>query len=148
MSNKTEETTYNSLETIISKAITIALNTRYNWSLLLMTAIIWAFTGGLFPYSSNSNFDMIKEVARYMQYFSLPAIIYGLIRYNTKDALMTTKILRLGIVTYILSLLMLITIKNFGLVFYFGLLVVKPLSIFSFLLLIQAAWQLASLNSN
>ena len=148
MSNKAEETTHSSLEKIISKAITTALNTRYNWSLLLITAIIWAFTGGLFPYSSNNNFDMIKEVAGYIQYFSLPAIIYGLIRYNTKDALMPTKILRLGVVTYVLSLLMLITLKNFGLVFYFGLLVIKPLSIFSFLLLIQATWQLPVFNNN
>jgi hypothetical protein len=72
MQNKTCFNTYR----IISKV----LNTPYNWSLLLMTVIIWAFSGNWFSYSTNQNFDMLTYSQESIKLLSLSVIIFGLLK--------------------------------------------------------------------
>jgi len=135
----------NNLEIIICKAIGKGLDTRYNWSLVVITIILWLISG-MMPYSTNQNFDMVRGISGYIQFLSLIAIIYGLLRGNCEGAVMTRKMLRLGIVTYIFSCLTMIMMKNFGTIFNLGVWVVKPLCIFSFLLLIKTMWQIPSIK--
>jgi hypothetical protein len=52
----------------------------------------------------------------------------------------------MGIATYLLSLLTMIMMKNFGIIFNLGLWVVKPTCLFSFLLLIKTMWQIPSIK--
>ena len=145
MTNKLKQTEQDnkkfSLETIICKSISCALKTRYNWSLILLTAFIWVFAGGLFSYSTNQNFDMTSSVFSYVQYLSVVIIIYGLIA-SMADAPSATRLLRLGIITYLLALFTIISTRNFGIVFMIGVWVIKPLAIYSFLLIIQTLWQI------
>jgi hypothetical protein len=135
----------NNLETIICKAISKGLDTPYNWSLIVATIILWTISGTII-YSTNQNFDMVTSVSSYIQFLSLAAIMYGLLRRNCEGAFMTRQMLRLGISTYILSLLTMIMMKNFGIIFVLGLWGLKPLCIFSFLLLIKTMWQIPSIK--
>lgn len=149
--NKTNQTEQDNnkfnLETIIYKSISCALKTQYNWSLILLTALIWIFSGGLFPYSTNQNFDMTTSVFSYVQYLSVAIIIYGLIG-SMADAPFSKRILRLGIVTYLLALFTIISTRNFGIMFTIGIWVIKPLAIYSFLLIVQALWQIPDKITN
>lgn len=151
MTNKTNQTEqdnekYN-LESIICKSISCALKTQYNWSLILLTAFIWAFSGGLFPYSTNQNFDMTTNVFSYVQYLSIAIIIYGLIG-SMAEVPSTKRMLRLGIITYLLALFTIISTRNFGIMFTVGIWVIKPLAIYSFLLIVQTLWQIPDKVTN
>ena len=137
----------NNIETKICKAVSRVLITPYNGSLIVGTLIIWSITGGIFPYSTNQNFDMLTNVSSYIQFLGITATTYGLIRHNSEGAYLTRKMLRLGIITYILSFLTVITMKNFGIIFLIGFYLIKPISIFSFLMLLQAIWKLPTISA-
>lgn len=147
-SNPTEQDNKKfSLETIICKSISCALKTQYNWSLILLTAFIWAFSGGLFPYSTNQNFDMTTSVFSCVQYLSVVIIIYGLIGV-VAEVPSARRMLRLGVITYLLALFTIISTRNFGVVFTVGIWVIKPLAIYSFLLIVQTLWQIPDKITN
>ena len=109
------------------------MNTPYNWSLMLMTIILWVFGGAIFPYSSNSNFDMAIAINEYVKLMGLAAIVLGVL----KQSSYSKRIIGLGVGCYLLSLasvLMSKTLFASGLV---GELALKPLAIFCFLLLLK-----------
>ena len=109
------------------------MNTPYNWSLMLMTIILWVFGGAIFPYSSNSNFDMAIAINEYVKLMGLAAIVLGVL----KQSSYLKRIIGLGVGCYLLSLasvLMSKTLFASGLV---GELALKPLAIFCFLLLLK-----------
>lgn len=143
--NQTQEIVKDNLETRICKAISKGIDTPYNWSLIIATLVLWTISGAI-VYSTNQNFDMVTSVSNYIQFSSLAAILYGLLKRNSEGAFMTRQLLRMGIATYILSLLTMIMMKNFGIIFTIGLWVVKPICIFSFLLLIKTMWQIPSIK--
>jgi hypothetical protein len=107
------------------------MNTPYNWSLVLMTIVIWAFGGAIIPYSANSNFDMAIAINEYAKLIGLAAIVLGVLKQSSQ------RIIGLGVCCYLLSLasvLMSKTLFASGLV---GELALKPLAIFCFLLLLK-----------
>ncbi|MBY0533647.1 MAG: hypothetical protein K2P31_01610 [Rickettsiaceae bacterium] len=107
------------------------MNTPYNWSLVLMTIILWVFGGAIFPYSANSNFDMAIAINEYAKLMGLAAIVLGVLKQSSQ------RIIGLGVCCYLLSLasvLMSKTLFASGLV---GELALKPLAIFCFLLLLK-----------
>jgi len=109
------------------------MNTPYNWSLVLMTIIIWTFGGAIFPYSANSNFDMAIAINEYAKLMGLAAIVLGVLKQSSHSK----RIIGLGVCCYLLSLasvLMSKTLFASGLV---GELALKPLAIFCFLLLLK-----------
>lgn len=109
------------------------MNTPYNWSLMLMTIILWVFGGAIFPYSSNSNFDMAIAINEYVKLMGLAAIVLGVL----KQSSYSKRIIGLGVGCYLLSLasvLMSKTLFASGLV---GELALKPLATFCFLLLLK-----------
>jgi hypothetical protein len=109
------------------------MNTPYNWSLVLMTIVIWAFGGAIIPYSANSNFDMAIAINEYAKLIGLAAIVLGVL----KQSSYSKRMVGLGVSCYLLSLasvLMSKTLFASGLV---GELALKPLAIFCFLLLLK-----------
>jgi len=136
MKNKTCLNTYG----VISKV----LNTPFNLSLVLMTVIIWAFCGNLFSYSSNQNFDMLIYSQDCIKLLSLAAIILGLLKQSSEKTAETNNMLRLGIITYILSFFTVIVTKTIGYFFFMGAWIFQPLSIFLFLMIIQQMWNIAN----
>ncbi len=135
----------NDLEAVICKGLGVSFNTQYNWSLVLATIVIWIFTGGLFPYSANNNFDMTICLQEYIKFFSLTALIIGFLLKEEKSLKVTKPIIiNIGIITYIISLLTVVMLKNFGILWWFGFLILKPLSIFGFLLLAKQLVQIVS----
>jgi len=143
--NQKQTAAQDNLETKICKAISKAIDTPYNWSLIIATFVVWIISGGI-VYSTNQNFDMVTSVSSYIQFLSLAAILYGLLRRNSEGAFKTRQLLRMGVATYVLSLLTMIMMKNFGIIFDLGLWVVKPICIFSFLLLTKTMWQIPSIK--
>ena len=98
-----------------------------------MTIILWVFGGAIFPYSSNSNFDMAIAINEYVKLMGLAAIVLGVL----KQSSYSKRIIGLGVGCYLLSLasvLMSKTLFASGLV---GELALKPLAIFCFLLLLK-----------
>ena len=121
------------LEDTICCIVNKITNTPYNWSLILMTIILWVFGGAIFPYSANSNFDMAIAINEYAKLMGLAAIVLGVLKQSSHSKL----IIGLGVCCYLLSLasvLMSKTLFASGLV---GELALKPLAIFCFLLLLK-----------
>jgi hypothetical protein len=109
------------------------MNTPYNWSLMLMTIILWVFGGAIFPYSANSNFDMAIAINEYTKLMGLVTIVLGVLKQSSHSK----RMVGLGISCYLLSLVSVVMSKTLfasGLV---GELTLKPLSIFCFLLLLK-----------
>ena len=121
------------LEDIICCITNKIMNTPYNWSLGLMTIILWVFGGAIFPYSANSNFDMAIAINEYAKLMGLAAIVLGVL----KQSSYSKRIIGLGVGCYLLSLasvLMSKTLFASGLV---GELALKPLAILCVLLLLK-----------
>lgn len=121
------------LEDIICCITNKIMNTPYNWSLVLMTIILWVFGGAIFPYSANSNFDMATAINEYAKLIGLAAIVLGVLKQSSHSK----RTIGVGISCYLLSLasvLMSKTLFASGLV---GELALKPLATFCFLLLLK-----------
>lgn len=109
------------------------MDTSYNWSLVLMTIILWVFGGAIFSYSANSNFDMAIAINEYAKLLGLAALVLGVL----KQSSYSRRIVGLGVSCYLFSLasvLMSKTLFASGLV---GELALKSLAIFCFLLLLK-----------
>jgi hypothetical protein len=122
-------------------AVSCILNTPYNWSIGLFTLIIWALTSFV-DYYSTGNFDMLLALHDYIQLLSLVAIIVGLMRADNKQYMLLTKY---GISAYFLSILTIIFTRNAlvatNILAHFLL---KPASIFFFLMIIKQVWNVAA----
>jgi len=127
-----------------SGLISKILNTPFNWSLVLMTIIIWAFSGNWFSYSTNQNFDMLIYLQDCIKLLSLSAIIFGLLKQSSEKTVETNNMLRLGIITYVLSLFSILAMKTIGYSLLLGVWIFQPLTIFLFLIIIQQMWEIAN----
>lgn len=127
----------------ITEFISKVFNTRFNWSLLLMTIIIWSFSGNVFPYY-NGNFDMLIYSQDFIKLLSLSAIIFGLVKQSTEKIEATNNLLKLGIINYVLSLFCVLTIKTVGYSSLLGVWIFQPLSIFLFLIIAGQMWEIAN----
>lgn len=116
-----------------------ALITPYNWSLILMTILIWSFGGSIFMYSANANFDMSVVVNEYARNISMFAIAVGFF-FSTKRS---NILVGLGVGNYLLCLGSIVMSKTLFLQGMVGELCFKPLSILCFLLLLKNIWILA-----
>jgi len=90
---------------------------------------------------------MTTSVFNCVQYLSVAIIIYGLIGV-VAEAPSARRMLRLGVITYLLALFTIISTRNFGVVFTVGIWVIKPLAIYSFLLIVQTLWQIPDKITN
>lgn len=126
--------------TNICALISKSLNTPYNWSIGLMTLVIWMFSGNLISYNSGSNFDMLLALHSYIQWLSLGAVIVGLIKADKKYL----RLAQYGIFTYLLSILTIIFAKTLFLTTYLAYFILKPASIFFFLMIIKQIWELTN----
>ena len=123
------------LNSLVINAFNKFLNTRYNWSLMLLAFLIWALGGALLPYSANSNFDMTVTSQEYVRYVCLLGIFVGLMKEEVNK-----NIIRFGVMGYILSWVALVTSKSLLMQGMIGVLIFIPLSIFCALVLIRTMW--------
>jgi hypothetical protein len=126
--------------TNIRALISKSLNTPYNWSIWLMTFVIWIFSGNLISYNNGSNFDMLLALHSYIQWLSLGVVIVGLIKADEKYL----RLAKYGILTYLLSILTIIFSKTLFITAYLAIFILKPASIFFFLMIIKQIWELTS----
>jgi len=137
--NEKQELAYNWIENKACVAVGRLLITPYDWSLFIATIIIWSFGGSIFSYSGNANFDMSIVTNEYTKNLSMFAIAIGFF-FSTKRS---NILIGLGIGNYLLcfgSVIMSKTLFAQGVI---GELLLKPLSIFCFLLLLKNMWILA-----
>lgn len=111
----------------------------YNWSLILLTALIWGFGGCLFSYSANANFDMLRTVSEYFRDISILLIAVGLF-FKARRA---HYVVGLGIINYLLSVMSIIMSKTLFLNGLMGICIFYPLNIFCILLAIKNVWIMA-----
>jgi len=121
------------LEDAIGCIASKIMNTPYNWSLVLMTIIIWVFGGAIFPYSANSNFDMAIAINEYAKLMGLAAVVLGVLKQSSHSK----RMVGLGISCYLLSLASVLMSKTLFASGLLGTLVLKPLAIFCLLLLLK-----------
>lgn len=131
------------LNSLVINAFNQFLNTRHNWSLMLLTFLIWGLGGALLPYSANSNFDMTVTSQEYVRYVCLLGIFVGLMKKE-----INTNIIRLGVMVYILSWVALVTSKSLLMQGMIGVLIFTPLSIFGALVLIKHIWLIVPEKEN
>lgn len=124
------------LESITCKIVSSIINTRYNWSIIVATIIIWSLS--VFTYSSNSNFDMSVAINDHIRVFSLLAILVGFLQ-NTKQH---SFLIKIGTISFLLSLFAIIMTKTLIMNGTIGVLLLSPLSIFCFLILVKNIWNI------
>ncbi len=122
------------LEDIICRITNRIMNTPSNWSLVLMTMVIWVFVGAIVPYLANNNFDMAIAINEYAKLMGLVVIALGILKQSSNSK----RIVGLGISCYLLSLASVLMSKTVFPFLLIGELALKPLSIFCFLLLLKS----------
>ena len=75
---------------------------------------------------------------------SLSVIIFGLLKKQSDETEEKDNVLKLGIITYVLSLVTVLSIKSISYSLWLGIWIFQPLSIFLFLMIIQQIWKIAS----
>lgn len=83
---------------------------------------------------------MLLALHNYIQLLALGVVIVGLIKADEQHLMLA----KYGIITYLLSVLTLIFTRNVFFTIYLAQFVLKPASIFFFLMIIKQVWKLAS----
>lgn len=105
------------------------LDTKYNWSLSVLTLVIYYILYS--PYSSNSSYDMAKDVYHYFIFANIGILVACIIR-GGKDAYLV----QFSVLSLILQILTILTIKSLIIPGIFTAIFV-PASIFAFLFLLK-----------
>lgn len=130
------------LEQTIISVIGKVLVIPYNFSLVALSYMLWCYIC-TYRWVSTWNFDLPKTTYDYIIYFSLAAVVIGMLSLMELSAQIT----RLGLVTYMLAVVSLITSKQLDYISTFcNLYFITPLTLFSFFLMIKNIW-LASATS-
>lgn len=135
-----EETTFpepNRVESIICIGLGRVMITPYNWSLVVLTVLIWGFSN-LLTYSANANFDMTIAINEYAKYISFISIGVGLYFSGKRPH----HLVGLGVANYLLSLITLIMSKVFFMNGFVGIFLLNPMSIFCLMLILKNIWTL------
>lgn len=106
------------------------LDTKYNWSLCLLTFIIFIIFS--LPYSSNSNYDMTKDLYHYFIFTNIGILVACVIKDSQKNA----HLLKTAVLSLILQILTILSIKSLVIPGFITIIFV-PISIFVFLYLLK-----------
>lgn len=117
------------------------LLTKYNFSLVVITALWW-MSACLFQYY-NTNFDMLSTAGNYIMYLSLISISVGL----TSNGNHYKHLAKLGVLSAILVVFTLSATKSV-LTALLGEMWLVPISMFCFLLLLKNIWLVASFKDD
>lgn len=141
--NEENKQTKDLAQTII-RVVGKALVTPYNFSLVALTFILWLYACN-FSWSSNCNFDLTKTLHDYIIYFSLVAVVVGML--GQRELL--AQITRLGLLTLILAIVSLVTLKQLDWMSrFFAVSLLVPIMLFSFLLTIKNIWLMSATNQD
>jgi len=128
----------------LEQTITNVLVTPYNFSLVALTFILWLYACN-FSWSSNWNFDLPKTVTDYIIYFSLAGVVVGMLGQRE----LSGQITRLGLLTLILAIVSLLTLKQLDYMNKFcSVYFLVPMTLFSFLLTIKNIWLASATNQD
>ena len=105
------------------------LDTKYNWSLSVLTFVIYCILCS--PYSSNSNYDMPKDIFHYFIFANIGILVACIIR-GGKDA----HLVQCSVLSLILQIVSIMSIKSLAVPGIFSVILV-PASIFAFLYLLK-----------
>ena len=105
------------------------LDTKYNWSLALLTLVIYFILFS--PYSSNSNYDMAKDLYHYFIFANIGILVACIIKGAGR-----AHVLELAVLSLILQILTILIIKSLIVP---GIItgIFAPVSIFVFLYLLK-----------
>jgi len=132
------------LEQTIISVIGKVLVSPYNFSLVALTFILWLYACN-FGWSSNWNFDLPKTVTDYIIYFSLAGVVVGMLGQRE----LSGQITRLGLLTLILAIVSLLTLKQLDYMNKFcSVYFLVPMTLFSFLLTIKNIWLASATNQD
>ena len=132
------------LEQTIANVIGKVLVTPYNFSLVALTFILWLYACN-FGWSSNWNFDLTKTLHDYIIYFSLAAVVIGTLGQRE----LSGQITRLGLLTLILAIVSLLTLKQLDYINKFcSVYFLVPMTLFSFLITIKNIWLASATNQD
>jgi len=132
------------LEQTIANVIGKVLVTPYNFSLVALTFILWLYACN-FSWSSNWNFDLTKTLHDYIIYFSLVAVVVGMLGQREFSGQIT----RLGLLTLILAIVSLVNLKQLDWMSrFFAVYLLVPIMLFSFLLTIKNIWLMSATNQD
>lgn len=115
------------------RVVNSIFNTPYNWSLVLLTVIIFYLL--ISPYSSQGNYDMFVNFYNYVIFISAGIYLVALNLKESDKALRQTIVL-LSSSTIMLSILSILFVKSIMIPGFFGL-ITSAISIFMFLVLIK-----------
>ncbi len=135
------ENNTNSMERKIVDLIGKALVTKYNFSLIIITAL-WRMFACVFQYY-NTNFDLLVLSSNYIMYLSLISILLGL----TINGIHYKHLARLGILSVVLVVFALSASKSVPTAL-LGEMWLVPISMFTFLLLLKNIWLAVSLKGD
>ena len=115
----------------------------YNIGVAMLTISMWMGCFA-FSYSSSGNFKLFPSIVGYLVLGSIAGIIYGkILNHKSEDidtSLANKSITKLGIISLVLSMFMLIGVKVFAFQT-LGLYVISPLGMFSFFVMLKAIWR-------
>jgi len=121
----------------------LIFNLPYNIGVVLLTISMWMGCFA-FSYSSTGNFKLFPTIVGYLVLGSIAGIIYGKISCSKSEDIDTNlankSITKLGIISLVLSMFMLIGVKVFAFQT-LGLYVISPLGMFSFFVMLKAIWR-------
>ncbi len=141
--NEENKQTKDLAQTII-RVVGKALVTPYNFSLVALSFILWLYACN-FGWSSNWNFDLPKTTHDYIIYFSLAAVVIGMLGQREFSGQIT----RLGLLTLILAIVSLVTLKQLDWMSrFFAVYLLVPIMLFSFLLTIKNIWLMSATNQD
>ena len=120
-------------ETKFLDFIGIVFKLPFNLGVLLLSFITW-FGLFFFTYSSTNNFNLYPTILNYMMLLSALGILIGTIMSDAEN------IARWSIISFILGILSLMSIKIFALQT-FGLFFISPLSLYAFFSVLKSIWQ-------
>jgi hypothetical protein len=135
------ENNTNSTERKIVDLIGKVLVTKYNFSLVIITALWWMFAC-VFQYY-NTNFDPLVLSGNYIMYLSLISISLGL----TIDGSRYKHLAKLGVLSAILVVFTLSASKSVPAAL-LGEMWLVPISMFTFLLLLKNIWLAVSFKED
>jgi len=103
------------------------LDSKYNWTILLATLVVWLLMTS-FVYSANNNYDLSRDLCSSFALFSGASLLLS----YSKDG----NIARYSLVSFILAIFTLPIMKTFALGFV-GTSILLPFNIFAFFLLLK-----------
>lgn len=114
----------------ITEKLHLFWRSKYNWTLVVLTLFLYYILSS--TYSSNSNYDMVKDLYHYFIFANIGILVALIIR-NTEK---TSHLVSFAGVSLLIEVITILSLKSYAVPGFFSILLV-PVSIFAFLCLLK-----------